>query len=480
MYCPSCGEPANDSAVSCSSCQSALVPLSQYRTILKCDIFTQGLRVAGLGDRLLAQLLDGVLVMVLFFVIGMAIAVQSGALTADGFSLSGKPALLAMGLLVIMTFLYFMLSEGLTGRTIGKALVGIEVRRTDGSHNALKASVIRNILRLVDIIALYLVGFLVAVLSKYRQRLGDHAAGTIVVDNRLRRPFEIGVLILWLALMGGGIWGSVALYHNAPGPAQNAAAKDFSISQLKFLESKGGPLRKPGPYKPGDTVFAEYQVTGFTLGPDRRIEVALGLEVLDPNGLALMKPWHDKMSGSLAQGSRELRGYYNLTLPEFASPGSYQVLIHAIDALNNNKEVKRVEKFEVQATAGEPAGALEIRGFVSGISKDMLSPAKPVLQPPATLHMSFKLFGLSFKDDRLDAKVSLKLRGPDGTLVKEWPEWAVIQDEFFYHPPTFYLPVTGYFEVPEDGVQGVYTQHYEITDNVSGKSLEYTAEFEVQ
>jgi uncharacterized RDD family membrane protein YckC len=83
---------------------------------------------------------------------------------------------------------YFVFWEMTTGgRSLGKAVVGLRVVRDGGFPISLRDSVVRNLLRLVDLLPwYYTVGLISIVLSRDGKRLGDLAAGTIVV--RLDRP----------------------------------------------------------------------------------------------------------------------------------------------------------------------------------------------------------------------------------------------------------------------------------------------------
>lgn len=80
--------------------------------------------------------------------------------------------------------LYPLVTEWLSGgRTLGKALVGIRVRRTDGSRPSGWDYVVRNLGRLLDLPTFYLVPF-AARKDTGRQRLGDYFAGTVVYDPK--------------------------------------------------------------------------------------------------------------------------------------------------------------------------------------------------------------------------------------------------------------------------------------------------------
>jgi len=83
---------------------------------------------------------------------------------------------------------YFIFWEMVTGgRSPGKLLVGLRVVRRNGLPIDLRSSVVRNLMRAVDILpAEYLVGIISILLSSSGERLGDHVAGTIVL--RLDRP----------------------------------------------------------------------------------------------------------------------------------------------------------------------------------------------------------------------------------------------------------------------------------------------------
>jgi uncharacterized RDD family membrane protein YckC len=95
----------------------------------------------------------------------------------------------------ISVILYFAISVGYGialewrwhGQTLGKRVVGLRVVDAQGLRLQLSQVVLRNLLRLVDILpAIYLVGGLACFFSRNCQRLGDLAAGTIVA--RLRTP----------------------------------------------------------------------------------------------------------------------------------------------------------------------------------------------------------------------------------------------------------------------------------------------------
>jgi uncharacterized RDD family membrane protein YckC len=101
----------------------------------------------------------------------------------------GPWILLMLAVWVAVDFLlqwgYFVASELLMqGRSLGKAMIGLRVVRDGGLPVTLRESLLRNLLRMVDMLpSQYFVGLVSMVLSKDVRRLGDFAAGTIVIRD---------------------------------------------------------------------------------------------------------------------------------------------------------------------------------------------------------------------------------------------------------------------------------------------------------
>ncbi len=89
-----------------------------------------------------------------------------------------------MTLLIIIYFIVFELIWN--GQTPGKRIGGMRVIRAGGGAIGFAASALRNILRLIDSLPIfYLLGGIFAFFTRASQRIGDLAAGTIVVKERL-------------------------------------------------------------------------------------------------------------------------------------------------------------------------------------------------------------------------------------------------------------------------------------------------------
>ena len=164
----------------------------------------QSFVLAAVGDRFLAVILDTILLAAGFTALGMWIAMRWGGATASGFALNGTPAIATIAATMLSGFLYYWLFEGLFGATLGKAILGVSVRKKDGAACGMAASLVRNLLRVVDGLGVYLVGFLVAIFSSSRQRVGDHAAQTIVVSRSVGKLARAALVLAWLVTCVGG------------------------------------------------------------------------------------------------------------------------------------------------------------------------------------------------------------------------------------------------------------------------------------
>jgi len=92
--------------------------------------------------------------------------------------------IIAIGLFAIEWF-YPVLFEIKSGMTPGKKAMGLQVVQDDGTPVSWSSSLLRNLLRCIDLLPLfYMVGCFTMLLNTRFKRLGDLAAGTVVVYFR--------------------------------------------------------------------------------------------------------------------------------------------------------------------------------------------------------------------------------------------------------------------------------------------------------
>jgi uncharacterized RDD family membrane protein YckC len=140
----------------------------------------------GIAKRLAAQIID---LVILYSVFSLILVVMLTGLSFESFALklSGMTMIYVIGSYVLVFslifFLYFIVLESFTGMTVGKRAMRIKVVREDGSKCGLMPAVVRNLLRIVDVLPfLYILGMIVIARSDKKQRVGDVVARTILVS----------------------------------------------------------------------------------------------------------------------------------------------------------------------------------------------------------------------------------------------------------------------------------------------------------
>ena len=144
------------------------------------------------GRRIVQYILDlflAGLVLGLLSLLANAIAPGSGFRSAPGsvtelYTLtaeSGTPSIVAVLLTVAVWAIVFIVIPSRSGRTPAMALMGLRIVRVDGARPSIGQHAGRSVLLFLDMFFGGLLGWIVILCSRQRQRIGDHAAGTLVV-----------------------------------------------------------------------------------------------------------------------------------------------------------------------------------------------------------------------------------------------------------------------------------------------------------
>src|SRR6202165_3619445 len=196
-------------------------------------------QVAGLGTRAIAQLLDLLILAAILIAVILA-GIAPGALAGSD---SVATLIEILGSFVVV-FGYFWISEAIwSGQTIGKKVFRLRAVGDRGEPLTFMQAGIRNVVRIVDFLPYgYGVGFVVLFANGRGRRVGDLAAGTIVVKDSD---------YVWLWQLPGGR----PAPRTAPpptGPPQGGAVQHASAPPPY------GAAQPPSPYipaSPGELVL---------------------------------------------------------------------------------------------------------------------------------------------------------------------------------------------------------------------------------
>jgi uncharacterized RDD family membrane protein YckC len=144
--------------------------------------------VAGIGSRALAAVVDSIIILIIM------LALVFGALAMNAISPSAHalgPLLIPLVVVAsVVPVLYYVICEvASAGRSPGKLIFGLRVVDLQGVPVSLADSLVRNLIRILDFLPLfYGVGVIAMFAGGQPRRLGDLAAGTVVVhDHGVRR-----------------------------------------------------------------------------------------------------------------------------------------------------------------------------------------------------------------------------------------------------------------------------------------------------
>lgn len=168
--------------------------MNQEQVAVKTPEFVSlNFKLAGLGSRAGAMIIDQFLLMM--FNIG-AVLFLIFVIQADFTAfITGSTLPLAVTIILLFSVYwgYFFVCEYFFGgKTIGKKLLGIRVIQDNGHSMTLLSSLIRNLLRIIDMLpSVYFVGIIMVFFHAKHKRLGDIVAGTIVVHERKGKNMKL-------------------------------------------------------------------------------------------------------------------------------------------------------------------------------------------------------------------------------------------------------------------------------------------------
>jgi uncharacterized RDD family membrane protein YckC len=185
--------------------------------------------LAGIGSRFLALAADTLLQLAVAWILVMVFAVS-----AISFSVISKGAgIWTFAILVFalfsLQFGYFALFEALwNGQTPGKRWTHLRVIKDSGRPINAYDAILRNLLRIVDSLpTMYATGLITMLISRENKRVGDYAAGTVVIHEK---PLQ-GVSSIWQQ-------SATPTQPPAAGPLPQITVEELQLVEA-FLDRRG-------------------------------------------------------------------------------------------------------------------------------------------------------------------------------------------------------------------------------------------------
>lgn len=402
----------------------------------------EGFLIAEIKDRFAALAVDGCLLYCLYWALmpifrSIALGQAAGPIPA-----AGTNGLLFHGIFLLLCFLLFTLFEFALSATPGKMLCHLSVRKADGAPPSIGAAAIRNLLRFVDIaLCPLLIPLAMMEWSPWHRRLGDLAAGTVVIRRLTRAPRQYALsldivssasrraiaFLFDLTLVGAFGFGYALLLS----PDQPLVSMLLVVLAPIFLLAfftlpEWLTHTSPGKWILGLAICHE---DGSAIGLSTAFVRNLW-RVVDCNpagfltclfSLRRQRPGDSAAGSVVVRVQREWRGFAGLIgALLIACAVTYAGISNRSSFLSGNFQINFLPSIDIRGLASAaPASRdenLTIRNFrfAAGDAETLRKPS--IFQPGETLYLLFDLSGFGVQEGKAWIQEDLSVSYPDGSV----------------------------------------------------------------
>ncbi len=148
-----------------------------------------GYTIASIGERILAVLIDVFIFFLYAYLVSLASSIFDD-IFSDRYTLFGIETLLFLPVMFYSLYMHILFN----GQTVGKMILKTRVVKVDGTPVHWSNYGIRWMMRLVDQWFFPAVGILSLIFTDKTQRIGDAAAGTVVISTKQRLKISNTIL----------------------------------------------------------------------------------------------------------------------------------------------------------------------------------------------------------------------------------------------------------------------------------------------
>jgi hypothetical protein len=276
---------------------------------------------------------------------------------------------------------------------------------------------------------------------------------------------------------------AAALLLGTASPVRPAAEpKQLSIVKPALRQYEDGPALPAGSsFFTGDLLFYSFQIAGYKVSPEAKIDLHYQIDAVDPDGARLVEPIQHSIE---TQVSDEDKGWLpivreSVPLPPLALGGVYRIRVMVEDKLSGQTAKTEIE-VPVRGRHVEPSQTVVARNFrFERSEEDRDAILDPVYHPGDTVWAHFEIIGFRYGEkNRIHVEYGVALTDALGKALFSLPQAAVEKDESFY--PKRYLPGALSLNLAKDIRPGEYTVVLTLRDEVGKQIQESRQAFRVE
>ncbi len=273
----------------------------------------------------------------------------------------------------------------------------------------------------------------------------------------------------------------VLLLLSSPSASLAAGAPQLTIFEPTLRESEGGPpIRSNFIYITGETVFFTFQIRGYQVSAESKVDIHYRIDAVDPRAVRLMETIEKDIQAEVAPEDKNWMPIVrqSFLIPPLAEPGTYKVLVAVEDRIGK-REAKAEAPFLVRGRKVEPSNTLVARNFRFLRAEDDPEPLDiAAYRPGDMLWARFEMIGFQYgENNRVHVEYGVSVLDAAGKVLFSEPQAAVEQDESFY--PKRYLPGILSLDLAK-ARPGNYVLALALRDQIGHQTAESKHEFKVE
>jgi hypothetical protein len=281
-------------------------------------------------------------------------------------------------------------------------------------------------------------------------------------------------------------WGSIsvaALLLGAALPARPAPpAKPLRIVLPRLHQYDDGPPLGTGfRFLTGDVIFLTFQVAGYQVSEDSKIDLSYTVEAVDPDGVPVVEAVHGKIATQVSPEDKDWMPIVreSAAIPPLAWSGTYRLKLAVEDNLSKQTTKTEVE-IPVRGHAIEPSQTLTVRNFRFLRTEEDSDPLlDAVYHPGDSVWARFEFTGFGYgPKNHVHVEYGIALLDATGKSLFAQPQAASEDEDSFY--PKRYLFGALSLNLDKKIPPGKYGVVLTLRDYVGNQTEETRHEFRVE